>query len=149
MNKSFLTDIKRLRRRARSHLEEAPSRKAIALTARPCCGCSTRRSRRSSCVFCATSATTTKRHYYMAAGIHGQAVAAEFLEHADEGQGHTDLIAERLLQLGGAPDLNPDSLLSRSHSEYVEGEDLYDPRGSGGRAGRRRLLPRDDRVPGR
>jgi bacterioferritin len=62
----------------------------------------------------------------MAAGIHAQAVAAEFLEHANEEQGHADLIAERIVQFGGAPDLNPDGLLPRSHSEYVEGEDLVD-----------------------
>lgn len=62
----------------------------------------------------------------MAAGIHARAVAAEFLEHANEEQGHADLIAERIVQLGGAPDMNPDGLLSRSHSEYVEGEDLVD-----------------------
>ena len=42
--------------------------------------------------------------------------------------GHADLIAERILQLGGAPDMYPDGLLSRSHSEYVEGEDLVDER---------------------
>jgi len=67
-----------------------------------------------------------KRHYYMAAGIHAQAAAAEFLDHANEEQGHADVIAERIVQLGGAPDMNPDGLLSRSHSEYAEGEDLVD-----------------------
>ena len=67
-----------------------------------------------------------KRHYYMASGIHAQAVAAEFLEHASEEQTHADLIAERINQLGGEPDLNPEGLLTRSHSEYVEGDDLVD-----------------------
>jgi len=67
-----------------------------------------------------------KRHYYMASGIHAQAVAEEFLEHASEEQGHADLIAARITQLGGDPDLNPESLLSRSHSEYVEGDGLVD-----------------------
>ena len=67
-----------------------------------------------------------KRHYYMASGIHAQAVAAEFLEHASEEQAHADLIAERINQLGGEPDLNPEGLLTRSHSEYVEGDDLVD-----------------------
>jgi bacterioferritin len=33
---------------------------------------------------------------------------------------------ERIAQLGGAPDMNPDNQLSRGHSEYVEGEDLVD-----------------------
>jgi bacterioferritin len=67
-----------------------------------------------------------KRHYYMASGIHSEAVAAEFLQHANEEQGHADEIAARIVQLGGAPDLNPDGLTSRSHAEYVEGETLLD-----------------------
>jgi bacterioferritin len=67
-----------------------------------------------------------KRHYYMASGIHAQSVAEEFLEHAGEEQGHADLIAERITQLDGEPDLNPDGLLTRSHSEYIEGEGLVD-----------------------
>jgi bacterioferritin len=67
-----------------------------------------------------------KRHYYMATGIHSEAVAAEFLQHANEEQGHADEIAARIVQLGGAPDLNPDGLTSRSHAEYVEGETLVD-----------------------
>jgi bacterioferritin len=62
----------------------------------------------------------------MAAGIHAQAVAAEFLEHANEEQGHADQIADRITQLGGAPNFNPDGLLTRSHAEYVEGETLLD-----------------------
>jgi len=65
-----------------------------------------------------------KRHYFMATGIHGQAVAAEFLEHANEEQGHADLIAERMTQLGGAPNFNPEGLSERSHSEYAEGTSL-------------------------
>jgi bacterioferritin len=67
-----------------------------------------------------------RRHYYMANGIHAQAVAAEFLEHASEEQGHADQIAERITQLRGVPDLNPQGLVSRSHSEYVEGGSLVD-----------------------
>ena len=30
------------------------------------------------------------------------------------------------MQLGGEPDLNPDTLMKRSHSEYVEGTSLVD-----------------------
>ncbi len=62
----------------------------------------------------------------MAGGIHAQPVAAEFQEHAAEEQAHADQIAERITQLGGEPDLNPQGLSSRSHSEYVEGESLLD-----------------------
>ncbi len=67
-----------------------------------------------------------KRHYYMASGIHAQSVAAEFLEHAVEEQGHADLLAQRIVQLGGEPDLDPDRLSARSHAQYVEGKDLAD-----------------------
>src|ERR1700722_17540009 len=67
-----------------------------------------------------------KRHHYMAKGIHSQAVAEEFLEHATEEQEHADLIAERITQLDGEPNFNPEGLLPRSHSEYVEGESLVE-----------------------
>jgi len=60
----------------------------------------------------------------MAKGIHSGHVKTEFLEHAAEEQEHADRIAERIVQLGGAPDFSPDGLRSRSHSEYVEGETL-------------------------
>jgi len=67
-----------------------------------------------------------KRHYFMASGIHAESVAAEFLQHANEEQGHADQIAQRIVQLGGAPNFNPEGLLSRSHAEYVEGDTLID-----------------------
>src|SRR5262245_35239782 len=62
----------------------------------------------------------------MATGIHAEGVAAEFLEHATDEQGHADQIAARIVQLGGAPNFNPEGLLTRSHAEYVEGETLID-----------------------
>jgi bacterioferritin len=65
-----------------------------------------------------------KRHYFMAKGIHAEGVAAEFLEHANDEQGHADQIAHRITQLGGEPDLSPDTLTARSHAEYVAGETL-------------------------
>jgi bacterioferritin len=67
-----------------------------------------------------------RRHYYMATGIHAQAVAEEFVEHANEEQGHADLVAERITQLGGEPNFNPEGLATRSHSQYVEGKSLMD-----------------------
>ncbi|MDQ6930101.1 MAG: ferritin-like domain-containing protein [Candidatus Eremiobacteraeota bacterium] len=67
-----------------------------------------------------------RRHFFMARGINKDSVAAEFLQHANEEQGHADLIAERITQLGGAPDFNPQGLTARSHSEYVEGDSLVD-----------------------
>lgn len=67
-----------------------------------------------------------KRHYFMASGIHAEAAAREFQEHAAEEQEHADQIAARIVQLGGEPDFNPRELAERSHAEYVEGNDLID-----------------------
>lgn len=67
-----------------------------------------------------------KRHYYMAEGIQSASVAAEFLQHATEEQGHADLIAARIVQLQGEPDFDPDTLTKRSHAEYKPGTDLID-----------------------
>lgn len=59
-----------------------------------------------------------RRHHFMARGIHGQTVGAEFLAHSNEEQGHADQLAARIVQLGGEPDFSPDTLLSRSHADY-------------------------------
>ena len=67
-----------------------------------------------------------KRHYFMARGLNAEPVAAEFAEHALQEQDHADKLAERIVQLGGEPNLSPDGLLERSHSEYVEGKSLKD-----------------------
>ena len=67
-----------------------------------------------------------KRHYFMATGIYAQPVADEFLAHANEEQAHADQLSVRIRQLGGAPNLNPEGILSRSHTQYVEGENLTD-----------------------
>lgn len=67
-----------------------------------------------------------KRHYFMSRGIYKDAVASEFLEHAVQEQEHADMIAERITQLGGEPDFNPEGLTGRSHSEYREGESMSD-----------------------
>ena len=67
-----------------------------------------------------------RRHYFTATGISSLSVKGEFLEHANEEQAHADQLAERIVQLGGEPNLSPDGLLSRSHSEYVEGESLVE-----------------------
>ena len=65
-----------------------------------------------------------KNHYYMASGIHSQAAAAEFLEHANEEQQHVDQVAERITQLGGNPNFNPEGLHSRAHAEYKDVDTL-------------------------
>ncbi|HEY8038661.1 MAG TPA: ferritin-like domain-containing protein, partial [Polyangiaceae bacterium] len=67
-----------------------------------------------------------KRHYYAATGINAEGAKAEFLQHAAEEQTHADQISERITQLGGLPNLDPQGLLTRSHSEYVEGKTLVE-----------------------
>ena len=117
----FLSDVQELRRRARQHIQEG------AVTA----GYGADRER---VIGVLNEALATeivcilryKRHYFMATGIHANAVAQEFQEHAAEEQGHADRIAGRITQLGGEPNFNPEGLASRSHSEYVEGESLVD-----------------------
>jgi bacterioferritin len=118
---SFLTDIQELRRRARQHIMEG------AVTA-------DYKGDRKTVLRVLNEALATelvcvlryKRHHYMAKGIHSQAVAAEFLEHATEEQGHADQIAERIIQLDGEPNFSPEGMLTRSHSEYLEGETLLE-----------------------
>ena len=67
-----------------------------------------------------------KFHAVCATGIASEAVKAEFAQHAKEEEEHLDLLAERINQLGGKPDLNPDGVGSRAASEYVEGDSLVD-----------------------
>src|SRR5213083_1584966 len=105
MAKEFLSDIKTLRERARKHIENG------AVT-------ENYRADRETVIRVLNEALATeivcvlryKRHYYMASGIHAQAVAEEFQEHAIEEQEHADRIAERITQLNGEPDLNPEGL---------------------------------------
>jgi bacterioferritin len=66
------------------------------------------------------------RHYFMAAGMLADSVKSEFLEHAQQELSHANRIAERIVQLGGEPDLDPDTLTARSHAEYKPGSDLRD-----------------------
>lgn len=65
-----------------------------------------------------------KRHHFTASGLESPAIAEEFLVHAQEEQAHADKLAQRIVQLGGQPDFNPDTLTARSHAEYSEEEDL-------------------------
>jgi bacterioferritin len=67
-----------------------------------------------------------RRHYFMATGALAEAIKGEFLKHSQEEQQHADQLAERIVQLGGQPNLNPHGMLDRSHSEYVDGETLAD-----------------------
>jgi bacterioferritin len=67
-----------------------------------------------------------RRHYFMATGSLAEAIKDEFLKHSEDEQQHADQLAERIVQLGGAPNFSPHGMLDRSHSEYEEGESLAD-----------------------
>lgn len=120
-DKPFVSDIKELRRRARKHIEEGAVTEGY-------------RADKDTVVKLLNEALATelvcvlryKRHYFMAQGIHSDPIAAEFLTHANEEQGHADQLAARIVQLGGSPNFDPEGLLTRSHSEYVEGQNLVD-----------------------
>lgn len=117
----FLTDIKTLRERARREIEKGavtPGYKADRTTVNKILN-----EALATEIVCVLR---YKRHFYMASGINAQSVAAEFLQHANEEQMHADQIAQRIVQLGGEPNFSPEGLLTRSHSEYVEGESLTD-----------------------
>jgi bacterioferritin len=67
-----------------------------------------------------------KRHYFMTAGISSRHVKAKFLQHVTEERAHADQLAERIVQLGGEPELSLVRLLNRSHAEHVEGDSLVE-----------------------
>ena len=121
MPKDFLTDVQTLRQRARASIEQGPITEAYGAD-------------RERVIEVLNQALATelvcvlryKRHYYMATGLNAAPVAAEFLQHATDEQGHADQVAMRITQLAGEPDFNPDGLATRSHADYVEGETLLD-----------------------
>ena len=120
-DKPFLTDIKTLRDRARQHIENGAVTEGYSAD-------------RETVVKLLNEALATeivcvlryRRHYFMASGINAESVAAEFLQHSNEEQGHADQLAQRIVQLKGEPNFNPEGLLTRSHAEYNEGTSLTD-----------------------
>ena len=118
---TFLADIQEIRRRAREQLSDGAVTKnyggnveeAIALLNHAV----------ATEIVCVLRYTF---HAVCATGIASEAVKAEFAQHAKEEEEHLDLLAERINQLGGKPDLNPDGAGSRAASEYVEGDSLVD-----------------------
>lgn len=117
----FLTDVQTLRANARAHMDLGPITEAYGAD-RP----------RVISVLNEVLATELvcvlryKRHFYMAKGIDAGPVAAEFLQHANDEQGHADEVAARIVQLQGEPDFNPSTLVARSHAEYDASEELAD-----------------------
>lgn len=65
-----------------------------------------------------------RSHYFMARGVHSPGIEDEFLEHANQEQEHADRVAKRITELGGAPNLDPEGLSTRSHAQYGRGETL-------------------------
>ena len=118
---SFLTDIQTIRDRARQEIESGAVTQDYSLD-------------KEQVIKVLNEALATeivcvlryRFHYYMASGIHKEGAAAEFLEHSNEEQRHADMLAERIKQLGGKPEMNPAVVAQRSHSEYVEGTSLED-----------------------
>ena len=118
-SQGFLENIQAIRDRARMHIEHGAVTEAYGAD-------------RQSVIKLLNEALATelvcllryKRHYHMASGIHAQSVAAEFAQHAMEEQQHADQIAERIVQLKGEPDFDPEGLAGRSASEYAEGGTL-------------------------
>jgi len=117
----FLTDVQELRRRARAHLESGNITatyggdvdQAIEIL----------QSVLATEIVCVLRYTM---HAIAATGIASEGVRDEFAEHAKDEQEHMMLVAERINQLGGKPNFNPEGLASRSASQYAEGENLID-----------------------
>ena len=114
-----LTDVQTLRERARQHVENGAVTEDYAAD-------------RETVLRLLNEALATelvcnlryRRHYHMASGLKASVAADEFLEHAEQELEHADRLAERIVQLGGAPDFNPEGLTQRSHAQYVEGVNL-------------------------
>lgn len=119
MSEVHLSDVQTLRQRARRNIEEGAVTEGY------------RADRRTVLRLLNESLATElvcylryKRHYHMATGLKASVAAAEFLEHAQQELQHSDLLAERIMQLGGEPDFNPAGLSERSHAEYIAGRNL-------------------------
>jgi len=115
----FLTDVETLRKRARAHMDDGAVTSNYG--ADPVQVCNVLNEALATEIVCVLR---YRRHHFMAEGIASEAIKAEFLQHAVEEQAHADEIAARIVQLGGAPDFNPEGMASRSHAEYVEGATL-------------------------
>ena len=115
----FLTDVKTLRERARKHLDGGP--------VTPSYGGDVKKTIEILQAVLATELVCVLRytqHAIVATGLASDSVKAEFTEHAHDEQQHAMQVAERINQLGGAPDLNPDTLTARSSAEYKTHDDL-------------------------
>ncbi len=119
MNQAQLTDVQTLRQRARRNIEEGAVTEGYHADRK-----TVLRLLNESLATELVCYLRYKRHYFMATGLKASVAAAEFLEHATQELQHADLLAERIMQLGGEPDFSPHGLTERSHAEYVAGANL-------------------------
>ncbi len=120
-SKPFLSDVKTLRDRARKNLSEGVVTKTY--------GGDVKRTIEILQAVLATEIVCVLRytmHAVTATGIASEGIKAEFAQHAKEEQAHMMAVAERIDQLGGSPNFNPEGLATRSASQYAEGENLVD-----------------------
>jgi bacterioferritin len=115
----FIADIESIRKRAREHMSDGAV--TSAYRADPDRVVSVLNEVLATEIVCNLR---YRNHYFMARGIHRKPVADEFLEHARQEQMHADAVAERITQLGGVPNFNPEGLSTRSHAGYEESSDL-------------------------
>jgi bacterioferritin len=115
----FVTDLTKLRERARRHMEHGAVTESYKGDVKAVI-----RVLNEVLATELVCALRYRRHYYMASGIQAESVKGEFLQHAQEEEQHADWVAVRIVQLNGSPNLNPEGLATRSHSEYQEGSDL-------------------------
>jgi bacterioferritin len=117
----FLTDVQELRRRARAHLETGNITETYGGNVQQ--AIEILQNVLATEIVCVLRYTM---HSIAATGIASESVKEEFAQHAKEEHEHMTLVAERINQLGGKPNFNPEGLASRSASQYAEGENLVD-----------------------
>ena len=120
-SKPFLTDVKTLRDRARQNIAEGAM--TWTYNGDPKQSVAILQSVLATEIVCVLRYTM---HAVSATGISSDSVKAEFAAHAKEEQEHMMAVAERITELGGVPNFNPEGLASRSASEYSGGPSLVD-----------------------
>jgi bacterioferritin len=109
----FLSDVKELRRRARQQIEKGAVTQDYGLD--PKQAIELLQNALATEIVCVLRYTM---HSVAATGIASQGPKEEFAQHADEEREHAARIAERINQLGGTPNFNPEGLVTRSASQY-------------------------------
>jgi bacterioferritin len=67
-----------------------------------------------------------RRYYFVNEGFVAEEMKHRFLAYAKTEQEHADSLAERIVQLGGAPHFDPSDLAVRSQSKFNAGKTLHD-----------------------